>query len=89
MDFVDSPSQITIMGSNWLEKRKELDQHFLPQILLAGGDKEGTIPILQGKPIPNQTTIQVCKNETCMLPTSDVNQALQQLQSRSKQEVLD
>jgi uncharacterized protein YyaL (SSP411 family) len=81
MDFLAFPPQVTILGKNWLEKRTELDQHFLPQVLLAGGDTTGTIPVLQGKQVPDSTTIQVCIHETCLRATTDTDKALKQIRS--------
>jgi uncharacterized protein YyaL (SSP411 family) len=68
--------EVAIVGKEWSEKRKELDKSFLPNVLLLGGEKEGTLQLLKNKRGPGQTTIYVCQNKLCKLPVTEVTQAL-------------
>ena len=69
--------EVAVTGSTSVEVSRNLDQHYLPQVLLMGGT-EGSIPLLQGK-FFDETTIFVCQNKTCQLPVNEVNEALEQM----------
>lgn len=77
--FVSPPYEVAIVGPQWQAKRRELDRHFIPDMLLMGGAQEGSLPLLKDKLIKGQTTIFVCKNKSCRMPVSEVKEALKQL----------
>jgi uncharacterized protein YyaL (SSP411 family) len=77
--FIHPPAEVAIMGKQWLEKRKELDKHFLPQVILMGGETEGTLPLLEHKLLKGETTIYVCRNKACKLPVNKTEEALKQI----------
>jgi uncharacterized protein YyaL (SSP411 family) len=77
--FIHPIVEVAIVGDEWEARRKELDQNYLPHMLLTGGKTEGTLPLLAGKLIQGQTTIFVCKNKACQLPSTNVQEALKQL----------
>jgi uncharacterized protein YyaL (SSP411 family) len=62
--------------------RKELDAFYLPNVLLSGGELEGTLPLLAGKLKEGITTLYVCRNKVCKLPVTDVKDALKLIQNR-------
>lgn len=77
--FIEKPLEVAIVGKNCILKRKELDKHYLPNIILMGGKTEGKLPILKKKLVDGQTTIYVCKNKACMFPVTDTEKALEQI----------
>ena len=77
--FIHPIAEVAIVGDEWEARRKELDQNYLPHMILMGGKTEGKLPLLEGKLIEGQTTIFVCKNKTCQLPVTNVRDALKQL----------
>jgi uncharacterized protein YyaL (SSP411 family) len=77
--LVSEPHEVVIVGPACLEKRKEFDEHYLPNVFLAGGKKEGKFEITESKLVPGQTTIYVCQNKVCKLPTTKVEDALKQI----------
>lgn len=77
--FTYPPAEVAIVGDDWQARRRELDQHFLPLMLLMGGKTEGKLPLLEGKLIDGQTTIFVCRNKACKLPVTDTQAALKQI----------
>lgn len=78
--FVSEAYEIAIVGKDFEAKRKELDQHYLPNVFLSGGKNEGTLSLLEQKNIKGQTTIYVCKNKACKLPVTEVAEALNQFE---------
>ncbi len=77
--FIEGPCEVAITGQDCIKKRKELDKHFLPHILLLGGKKESKLPLLKNKLIAGQTTIYVCKDKTCRVPVTKTKDALRQI----------
>jgi hypothetical protein len=77
--FASEPYEIAIVGKDFEAKRKELDQHYLPNVFLSGGKNEGSLSLLKNKMIKGQTTIYVCKNKTCKLPTIKIEEVLKQM----------
>jgi len=77
--FAREPYEIAIIGPDYEALRKEFETHYLPHVLLSGGVTEGNLPTLQGKERKGETTIYVCRNNTCQRPVNKVADALAQL----------
>ncbi len=77
--LAEEPYEIAIVGNDFEKIRLELDEHFLPNALLLGGKEEGFLPLLKNKLVEGQTTIYVCRNKTCKLPVTSVEDALKQM----------
>jgi uncharacterized protein len=76
-DFIYEPFEVAIVGDNFNAVRQELDETYIPNMLLLGGAQEGTIELLEGKLVKGETTIYVCKNKVCKFPVSTVTEALE------------
>ncbi len=66
--------EIVLTGQNLEQNRVDMEQQYIPNKIIMGG-LTGTLPLQKGKLTP-QTTIFVCKNKTCLLPVSTVNEAI-------------
>ena len=70
-------AEIAIVGDNLLNIRAEIDNQYLPNKVFVGTKDTSELPLLQNrKAINDETTIYVCFDKTCQLPTSDVEKAL-------------
>ncbi|WP_369048192.1 thioredoxin domain-containing protein [Tenacibaculum sp. UWU-22] len=76
-DLVGTYYEIAISGKDALTKTKEINAHYLPNKLIAGSIKKSTIPLMKGREAGNKTLIYVCVNNTCQLPESNIDKALQ------------
>ena len=79
-DLVHPPYELVIIGEQAAAVRAELHRHYLPHTFTLGGTAEGSLALLQNKNVPGQTTIYVCRNKVCKLPTTEVRSALQLLE---------
>ncbi|WP_317174938.1 thioredoxin domain-containing protein [Hymenobacter qilianensis] len=79
--FLRPTAEIAIVGPEAEEARKELSQHFLPNVVLAGSlTPTDELPLLQQRPaLGGQTTLYVCFNRACQQPVHTVAEALAQL----------
>jgi hypothetical protein len=80
MLFIKQPFEIAIVGPNFENVRKTFDKKYLPNAIFLGGKTEGTLALLEGKLTKEETVIYVCQNKSCQRPTTDVGEALKQLQ---------
>jgi uncharacterized protein YyaL (SSP411 family) len=76
---VSEPYEISIIGENHQKVRKEFDKNYLPNVFYLGGEKEGSLQLLESKLMEGQTTIYVCKDKSCDMPTTKVAVALSQM----------
>ena len=74
--MVEEPYEVTIVGTDYEKLRSQLASNFLPNVVLFGGNTEGTLGSMEGKYIEGETLIYVCKNKICKMPTNQVNEAL-------------
>jgi uncharacterized protein YyaL (SSP411 family) len=77
--FAGPPYEVAILGDEYDAIRKAFNKRYLPNVFLSGGKSHGKLSLLQGKLIKGQTTIYVCRDKTCKLPVTDVNEAIKQI----------
>mgnify|MGYP002395714029 CR=1 FL=1 len=70
--------EIAIVGKDHLSYSKEIQQHFLPNIIINACEEKSDLPLLQQREaIDGKTTIYVCQNRACKLPVHSVKEALE------------
>lgn len=73
--LVEEPYEVAILGEEAETLRKEFDKHYLPNVFLSGGVKEGSLKLLENKQVKNKTLIYVCQNKVCQYPVKTVAEA--------------
>jgi len=71
--------EVAIRGEEAETRRRELDAHYLPQVLISGGTGGGTLPLLEQKPAEGRTAISVCRDRVCRQPETTVREALKHI----------
>ena len=71
--------ELAIVGKAVDEKRKILNNYYLPNMIFAGSANESSLPLLKNRYVKNETFIYVCSNKACKKPVSEVAEALKQL----------
>ena len=71
--------EIAITGTDAENRRREMENNYIPNKILLGGNK-GSLPLLQDK-FGADTQIFICKDKTCGLPASNIADALKQIQA--------
>jgi uncharacterized protein YyaL (SSP411 family) len=71
--------EVAILGDDFKNIRQQFDEYYLPNTILLGGKQAGSLALLHNKLIPGQTTIYVCRDKTCGLPATSVEQAMGQI----------
>ena len=70
---------VSIVGKDYENLRKKINEHYLPNVFLSGGTEEGDNPLLEGKLVAGKTIIYVCQDKACQLPVSRVDEMLNQI----------
>jgi uncharacterized protein YyaL (SSP411 family) len=69
--------EVAICGPDALEMRKQLDAHYFPHKVVAGGQQTSSLPLLENRILAKgKTTVYVCQNQTCQLPVTSVEEAM-------------
>ena len=58
---------------------RNLQQHYLPNVLFQISEKESELPLLKDRYFDEETLIYVCENKVCLRPTKTVAEALKQI----------
>lgn len=75
-----STAEIAIVGPEAESFRKELEQYYYPNKVVAGTFAKSWLPLLENRGVVGgRTTIYVCYNKTCKLPVYSVIDAIHQL----------
>jgi uncharacterized protein len=77
--FTSPLYEVAIVGDDFADKRKQFDEHYLPNVILLGGNADSKLTLLENKIIAGQTTIYVCRDKSCELPVVKVEEALGQI----------
>ena len=78
-NFQNNFYEVVIVGKDALEKVKEINKHYLPNIIIAGSKFENNAPLFENRYVPNETLIYVCVNNACKLPVKDTKIAIESL----------
>ena len=73
---------LALVGKEVKEERKNLQHSYLPHVLFAGGN-ELNLLVLTDKKSTEETTMYVCYEGTCLLPTTKIDKVLQMVELRS------
>jgi uncharacterized protein YyaL (SSP411 family) len=77
--FIKPIYEVAIVGPEWNDMMKTLENNYLPDAIFLGGKNEGTLSLLENKLVSGQTTIYVCVEKTCKIPVKNSEEALKQL----------
>ena len=77
--FTSPLYEVAIMGDDFKNKRQQFDEHYLPNVILLGGNKDSKLLLLENKLVKGQTMIYVCRDKSCELPVVEVKEALGQI----------
>lgn len=81
LNFSTPFHELAIVGKSVDEKRKILHKHYYPNKIFAGSASESSLPLLLNRYKNDETLIYVCKNNTCLAPVKEIDEALQFLNS--------
>lgn len=72
--------ELAICGENALEALNDINSRYLPHVIVAGCAEESSIPFLENRFVKNNLMFYVCRNNTCGLPKSSLQDTLEELE---------
>jgi len=78
LETIHSIQEISFVGAEALQHRKEMATKYFPMAIVAGTVKSSNLPMLHGKD-ETQNSIFVCRNNTCYHPVTTVGELVQLL----------
>lgn len=80
LHFSEQNKELAICGTNALEYLNDLNQHYLPNIVIAGSPTMSTLPFLEHRFSQNETLFYLCQNKTCQKPSTDIKEIRHHIQ---------
>jgi uncharacterized protein YyaL (SSP411 family) len=82
LELLQAPTELVIVGKNVNENLRALYKHTSPNVIFALSEKPSDLPLVRNRYVHESNLIYVCKNHSCSLPTSSVEEALSQLEHK-------
>ncbi len=83
MNFGDNLIEAVFTGTNALKNSLLFSNKLLPGIVIAGKNITSKLPILKNKGAAGKSLIYICRNRTCLMPVSTVQEALKLLKIKN------
>ncbi|MBP7809561.1 MAG: thioredoxin domain-containing protein [Bacteroidia bacterium] len=80
-DLLNNYYEVCIVGKDVDEKIRELYNHYVPNAIFVVAASGSELDILKQRFVEGKTLIYVCKNKACLLPVSEVKEAMKQLEA--------
>jgi uncharacterized protein YyaL (SSP411 family) len=81
LDFLNDHYEVCIVGKDVEEKLLALYNYYVPNAIFAVAASSSGLELLEGRFAEGKTLFYVCRNRACQLPTSDLKEALIQLEA--------
>ena len=76
LNYTNPFYEVAIVGDDAIEKARDLNGHYLPNILIANSTKSSESPLIKNRFIEGKTYIYVCVNNACKLPVQSAKEAI-------------
>lgn len=79
LDFTTNQKEVVIVGENAIEQLKNLQKHYLPDVIFCSSTTASDLPLLKNRYVSGKTLIYICQDNTCQLPVETIEDALRLL----------
>jgi uncharacterized protein YyaL (SSP411 family) len=79
MNESEQNKEVAISGKNAKEFIRKINGSYFPNLIIAGAEKKSQLPFLKDRFIENETLFYVCQNQTCLLPTTNLEEVLKSI----------
>jgi len=83
LQYVNPQTEVVIVGKSVNENLLSLYKQSPPNVIFALSDKKSDLPLLKNRYVEGETFIYVCKNNSCLLPSQSVEEALKQIEEHT------
>jgi len=70
----DKSRELAICGSEAIQNLKSINQQYLPNVIVAGSEKETNLPFLNNRFSEDKNLFYICRNKACELPKETLSE---------------
>ena len=78
--------ELVIVGDDAANLRANLNDYYLPNVLVAGSLKQSNLPLVNGRYVEGKTLIYVCKDKACKMPVETIEEAIDLIKQNNNQD---
>ncbi|WP_426090874.1 thioredoxin domain-containing protein [Flavobacterium sp. DSR3-2] len=79
LNYSEQNKELAVCGEDALAHCAKINSQYIPNVILAGTQKESTLPFLNSRYHDQETLFYLCKNKTCLMPNTDYQQIINDL----------
>lgn len=79
LNYSEQNKELAICGETALEYCSKINGLYLPNVILAGTEKNSNLPFLKDRFVAGKTLFYVCQNKTCQAPSNDFQKTVSDL----------
>jgi uncharacterized protein YyaL (SSP411 family) len=79
LNYSEQNKELAICGEKAFDYLAQINQKYLPNIILAGTNSDSKLPFLESRFVENQTLFYWCQNKTCDIPTADIEEIINKI----------
>ncbi|WP_333600326.1 thioredoxin domain-containing protein [Flavobacterium sp.] len=83
LNFSEQNKELAICGNKAFQYLEQVNQKYLPNMVIAGTSKDSTLPFLENRFSETETLFYLCQNKTCDLPTADFEEIIKEITLKS------
>jgi uncharacterized protein YyaL (SSP411 family) len=76
LKLTGNPIEVAVIGENATDLIRQLQKHYLPNVIFCSGTTESDLPLLRNRYVAGKTLFYICQNNSCQLPVETVEEAL-------------
>lgn len=84
LQYLKPQTEVVIVGKSVNENFMALYKQSPPNVIFALSETKSDLPLLKNRYVEGETLIYVCKNNSCLLPSNSVDEALKQIEESTK-----
>ena len=79
LNYSEENKELAVCGDLALEYCNRINSLYLPNVVLAGTEKVSNLPFLKDRFAADQTLFYLCQNKTCLIPSTDFQEVISNL----------
>lgn len=79
LNYSEQNKELAVCCEDALTYCAKINSQYIPNVILAGTQKESTLPFLNSRYHDQETLFYLCKNKTCLMPNTDYQQIINDL----------
>lgn len=79
LHYSDYQKELAVCGENGLVSLQDINQNYLPHLVISGSKEKSDLPFLQNRFTANKTHYYLCQNKMCLAPKDNLKEVYKDL----------